>query len=168
MIPEGREVTQGMQEILWVFLVTDDTEVSPHLWSTVTTEVKGSAGSDSYAAVIYCGKFKYVSHIENGMPSQSKAFIIYCTNMVWISGNHHQRLWSKHNAGKCKSCDHMRWIKLPQAVSMEETKSIQVIWVEEQIWCKGLGKQSQIFTASKRTFPLTLFCMSPPFVHRHS
>lgn len=54
-----------------------------------------------------------------------------------------------------------------QAVSVEETetKSIQVIWVEEQICCKGLSKQTQIFTASVRTFPLTL-CMRLSFIYR--
>lgn len=90
--------------------------------------------------------------------------------MVWISRNYQTRLWKKHNALNCKSSDYMRWIKLPEAVSVKETetKSIQVIWVKKQICCKGLCKQTQIFTASERTFPLTLFCVNLSFEHRDS
>lgn len=58
----------------------------------------------------------------------------------------------------------MSQIRLPGGVS--ETESTEVIWVEEQISCKGLGKQTQIFTASKRTFPLTLVCVGLSFILR--
>lgn len=69
-----------------------------------------------------------------------------CREIIW-------RIWERNIAGwtLCKPCDHTRWVQLPQAVSMErtETESIQVIWVQEQIWCKSLCKHSQIFTASE-------------------
>lgn len=69
-----------------------------------------------------------------------------CGDIIW-------RIWERNIAGwtLCKPCDHTRWVQLPQAVSVErtETESIQVIWVQEQIWCKSLCKHSQIFTASE-------------------
>lgn len=54
-----------------------------------------------------------------------KAFSSFITPM-WFKYRENinqKRLQQKHNAGGCKPADRMSWIKLPQAVSVEETET---------------------------------------------
>ena len=79
---------------------------------------------------------------------------LHRSNVVWISEI--QFLKKRAVIETHRASNHMREIKPSEAVSVEETETKSF---QEQICCKGLGKQTQIFTASERTFPLTLVCV---------
>lgn len=124
---QSGEITQGMLEILWdVKSVGENRErffISDHEYQSGVAD--GHAAADAWASTGMAVQLK----------AESKSLFMTAMWFEWVEIIKRVR---DGNTARVTGADRVATrdgSDLPEAVSVEETKSIRVIWVEEQICC---------------------------------